>query len=398
MNITLFLQEDLKPYLLSSRFHCDAMHCYWSNGAVNCEIGLFFTEASRLVSLTRTHLTDFLQKQLDKAYGKRQYWKSLPCETVTVRWFCRNFRNFTFDGILCYGSVRWVSSFATICAFFETPLASHSKNFGRQAQTLMQCMVWQSCSGCTWRHIWKRTPQRRYVPNTTSVYILKAKRWRQASYWIVFLGNGKNTFKNALAPRIKRLHGFEKAILLRWLEADAESASQFSGDEIILKAMQDTSVRDDIRIAKHLQCQWGEIQSGNMAVWSKDHGMQIIGCIQKTLSLYRQKGFNSFYCFGMATAWLSIRTGSFYISCDLNWYLTNNEILADMSDAANWDQHLSLSWEPDYRFLAGCSDFLWSRWKQTNEEVSVPLSLYGTALRISYYSVDLAACEVWLLR
>ena len=61
-----FLDPGIKPYLQPSRFHYDAMHCYWSNGQVNCEVGLFFTEATRLAGITRNQLELFFSSCWDR--------------------------------------------------------------------------------------------------------------------------------------------------------------------------------------------------------------------------------------------------------------------------------------------------------------------------------------------
>ena len=50
---------NISRYLQPSQCHYDAMHCYWSSGQVNCEVGLFYTEAVRLAGLTRQHLEMF---------------------------------------------------------------------------------------------------------------------------------------------------------------------------------------------------------------------------------------------------------------------------------------------------------------------------------------------------
>ena len=55
-----FLDPGLSRYLQPSACHYDAMHCYWSIGQVNCEVGLFWTEAVRLAGVQRGQLEAFL--------------------------------------------------------------------------------------------------------------------------------------------------------------------------------------------------------------------------------------------------------------------------------------------------------------------------------------------------
>eukprot|EP00435_Cladocopium_sp_Y103_P063121 s590_g24.t1 len=62
-----FLQPDLCAYLQPTAFQYDAMHCYWSNGQVNCEVGLFFTEAVRLANLDTLQLASFFDRRWKRA-------------------------------------------------------------------------------------------------------------------------------------------------------------------------------------------------------------------------------------------------------------------------------------------------------------------------------------------
>ena len=61
-----FLDPGLSRYLQPSACHYDAMHCYWSNGQVNCEVGLFWTEAVRLAGVQRGQLEAFLGRPWKK--------------------------------------------------------------------------------------------------------------------------------------------------------------------------------------------------------------------------------------------------------------------------------------------------------------------------------------------
>ena len=85
-----FLQPDISAYLQPTAFQYDAMHCYWSNGQVNCEVGLFFSQAVRLANLDNTQLTHFLKEHGEelrfalrrvavfKACSTTSYWEKIP--------------------------------------------------------------------------------------------------------------------------------------------------------------------------------------------------------------------------------------------------------------------------------------------------------------------------------
>ena len=63
-------------------------------------------------------------------------------------------------------------------------------------------------------------------------------------------------FKNVICPKITRLQGFEKSILLRFLEYDLTNLENFTGNRVALKAEMGAS-KGGVKVAKGLVGSFG---------------------------------------------------------------------------------------------------------------------------------------------
>ena len=98
-----------------------------------------------------------------------------------------------------------------------------------------------------------------------------------------FPGERKNAvFKNVICPKITRLQGFEKSILLRFIEYDLTNLENFTGNRVALKADMGVT-RAGVKLAKGLVCSWGEVKSGHILLIGAGEAMQVIGCMQEFL-------------------------------------------------------------------------------------------------------------------
>jgi hypothetical protein len=96
-----------------------------------------------------------------------------------------------------------------------------------------------------------------------------------------FPGERKNkTFKNVLCPNISRLQGFEKAVLLRWLEYDLQSLETFTDNVLLLAQFESIG---NVRVGKGLRCYWGEIKAGHILLLNETTAVEVLGCTQENL-------------------------------------------------------------------------------------------------------------------
>eukprot|EP00438_Fugacium_kawagutii_P004574 Skav230699 [mRNA] locus=scaffold1495:145031:146830:+ [translate_table: standard] len=285
-----FIQTDLQQYLKPSHFHYDSMHCYWSNGQVNCEVGLFFSAACRIAGLSRNQLETYFKSNWQRNIG------SGNLENL----FSQKLLKMDSD---YKGDADQTMEILPLLAYFATEMFSDHEEFLPHVASLQA--LWHVAAQIldakhNIDHIHGLTVlQRKHLQFFTEVYgperirpkhhfagHIEAQALESGILLDCFPGERKNqVFKHTLAPRISRLHGFEKAILLRWLETDIEKMGAFTGEDIILKAQVDCMATEEARIAKHLQCQWGEINAGRVLLFDKETAMQVIGCMRRTLDV-----------------------------------------------------------------------------------------------------------------
>ena len=355
-----FLDPGIKPYLQPSRFHYDAMHCYWSNGQVNCEVGLFFTEATRLAGITRNQLELFFSSCWDRTNASGIDTSGNLKDLVSAK--------LLKEGQDYKGSASQCLDVLPLLGFFAIEMLDNCEEMRPHVRSLIA--LWRVTShilnakNCIDTIHGLQKLQQAHLELFITCYTADKVRPKHhfASHieqqaldagilLDCFPGERKNnTFKHVLCPRISRLEGFEKAILLRWQEHDAEKLNSFTRDEIILRAQLDSSSTENVRVARHVFCCWGDIKAGNVMMMDEHSAIQVLGCVQE-----------------------KVQTGS------------------------GVEDRISVA-GVKLRFVAGGpkSSMLWSRWAKTKDDLIVPLQALQTALRTTFCSKD--ANEIIILR
>lgn len=290
-----FLDEELKNYLQPSRCHYDAMHCYWSNGQVNVEIGLFYTQAVQMAGLVRKDLESFLDDGWKRTNASGTEGSGNLANLVSVK---------LLKVDLDYkGSASQTLELLPLLACFAVERLSKCKKLKPHIDSLLA--LWEVTShilhakNCVDSVHGLQSLQKTHLELFISCYgpqCVKPKHHfashiekQSLSAGILldcFPGERKNnTFKHVLCPRINRLDKFEKSILLRWLEHDAEKLSSFHNDEIILRAQMNASSSSSTKVAKHVECIWGQVDAGSFVLVSPDSAIKVLGCMQKHLNL-----------------------------------------------------------------------------------------------------------------
>ena len=287
-----FLDEELAAYLQPSRFHYDAMHCYWSNGQVNCELGLFFAAATEHGTLTRKQLQDFLSLRWKRTLASGIQIDG-PLAALVSSKLLKAECDYKGSASQCLELLPLVACFAVTemqrIASMEAHVQSlqalwkvtshilQAKNslddiHGLQALQKDHLMKFCSCYGPT-----RIRPKHHFASHIE-------KQALEAGILLdCFPGERKNnTFKNRLAPLIDRLQGFERSILLRWLEHDAEGLTNYACDDINLRAELDCS-SSKTRIAKHVDCVWGSVQAGSYVLMKDNSAFQVVACSKTQL-------------------------------------------------------------------------------------------------------------------
>lgn len=102
-----------------------------------------------------------------------------------------------------------------------------------------------------------------------------------------FPGERKNgVFKNTLCVHISRLHGFEKAVLQRWLELDLNKFDSFVvKPSLNVKKIQDNTGPKNLEVAKGMVSMWGPIKNGNIYLLNESKAVQVLGCTMCKVSL-----------------------------------------------------------------------------------------------------------------
>lgn len=288
-----FLDRDLQEYLQPSRFHYDAMHCYWSNGQVNCELGLFFTAATKLAGLKREDVILFFSSQWNRtnASGLSTAGNLVDLVSTKLLKLDTDYK----------GSASQCLEVLPLLAFYALEVFQEVEALQPHIRSL--CALWEvsahilNAKQCIDAVHGLQTLQEKHLKLFIECYTKDCVRPKHHLAMHIqqqaldagilldcFPGERKNNiFKHTLAPRINRLEGFEKSILLRWLEHDAEKLDNFKSDQIVLRAQLSTSASEDVRAAKHVECIEGDILAGSMMLFDDKFAIQVIGCMQEPL-------------------------------------------------------------------------------------------------------------------
>ena len=239
-----FLDEDISRYLQPSQCHYDAMHCYWRNGQVNFEVGFFYTEAVRLAGLTRQHLEMFFDSGWRKTYSIGGAL-SRSLKGLVNQKLLREGQDYKGDAGQCLDSLPLLCFFAIEILSARDELQPHinpsalcnvashiltAKNnveavHGLQSLQSKHLQLFVECYGTD-----KARPKHHFAGH------IEAQALQSGVLLDCFPGERKNAvFTNVLCPKITRSQGFEKSILLRFLEYDLTNLENFTGNRVALK-------------------------------------------------------------------------------------------------------------------------------------------------------------------
>lgn len=288
-----FLDEGISRYLQLSQCHYDAMHCYWSNGQVNCEVGFFYTEAVRIAGLTRSHLEMFFDSGWRKTCSIGGALSPGSLKGLVNQKILKEGQDYKGDAgqcldilpLLCFFAIQIMNAcdelqphIKSLCALWH--VTSHiltAKNnveavHGLQRLQSKHLQLFVECYGVD-----KVRPKHHFAGH------IEQQAVQSGVLLDCFPGERKNAvFKNVLCPKITRLHGFEKSILLRFLEYDLTNLEKFAGNRVTLKT-EVGEAKDGIKLSKGLVCSWGEVKSGHIFLVGPGEAMQVIGCMQEFL-------------------------------------------------------------------------------------------------------------------
>lgn len=289
-----FLDPGLSRYLQPSACHYDAMHCYWSNGQVNCEVGLFWTEAVRLAGVQRGQLEAFLGCPWKKTTSIGGALSPHSLKSLVSNKLLREGQDYRGDAGQCLDILPLLGFFAenvlagcaelgphikSLCALWQvtTHILTAKNNFaavrGLQNLQSKHLALFVECYGPD-----KVRPKHHFASH------IEKQTLDSKILLDCFPGERKNgIFKNQLCPKITRLQGFEKSILLRFLEWDLTNIESCVGTTTVLKQELQQGSKDGTTIAKGLVCRWGEIKSGHILLMKPDEALQVVGCIKRSL-------------------------------------------------------------------------------------------------------------------
>lgn len=287
-----FLDDEVKRLLQPSQCHYDAMHCYWSNGQVCQECGLFFTEAVGLAGVTREQLEHFMDLGWKKTTSIGGALSPGSLKQLVSPKLLKEGADYKGDAgqcldllpLLCFFALQCLNECEALQPYINSLVALwrvtskilHAKNSVEEVRGLQRLQtqhldLFIQCYGSN-----KVRPKHHFAGH------IEEQTLQSGVLLDCFVGERKNKcFKNVLCPMVSRLQGFEKSILQRFLETDLTSLESFNGNKIILKQLLDTCSDETIKMAKALSCIWGEIKAGHIFLRSSQEAMQVVGCMER---------------------------------------------------------------------------------------------------------------------
>lgn len=284
-----FLQPDISAYLQPTAFQYDAMHCYWSNGQVNCEVGLFFSQAVRLANLDNRQLTHFFERTWRRT--QIRFEKSCSLQSLFHHKLLRKDSDYKGDAVQTL-------EILPLLAFFASQELQYCQELAPNIQSLVA--LWhvtthilnakqnidaihglQRLQEIHLEYFVQAYSEEKVRPKHHIAGHIEQQALETGVLLDCFPGERKNkTFKNVLCPNISRLQGFEKAVLLRWLEYDLQSLETFTDNVLLLAQFESIG---NVRVGKGLRCYWGEIKAGHILLLNETTAVEVLGCTQENL-------------------------------------------------------------------------------------------------------------------
>ena len=287
-----FLDDEVKRLLQPSQCHYDAMHCYWSNGQVCQECGLFFTEAVRLGGITREQLEHYMDLGWKKTTSIGGALSPGSLKQLVSPKILREGVDFKGDAgqcldllpLMCFFALQCLNECQALQPYIKSLVALwrvtshilHAKNNVEEVRGLQRLQsqhleLFIQCYGTS-----KVRPKHHFAGH------IEQQALESGVLLDCFVGERKNKcFKNVLCPMVSKLQGFEKAILQRFLETDLTNLESFTGNQVVLKQLLDTCSEDNTKMAKALSCIWGEVKAGHILLRSAQEAMQVVGCMER---------------------------------------------------------------------------------------------------------------------
>ena len=291
-----FVCPEVSRFLTPKQVHYDAMHIYWSNGMVNQEIGLFLSAAKDLVGFKVADFETFLNSN----------WHKSSCIGASLS--DKTLLQLVYPKLIPYGADY--KGTATQClellpllAFFAVEILDGCQELKEHIKSLT--LLWlvttkvltakQDVTAVTGL----RDVQVQHFLLFRSVYGIEAIRPKhhfslhleeQAMQSSIladcFPGERKNgVFKNTLCVNISRLHGFERAILQRWMELDLNKFNGFVVKPSLNVKKIESTGQNNLEVAKGMVSMWGPIKNGNIYLLNESKAIQVLGCTMCKVSL-----------------------------------------------------------------------------------------------------------------
>ena len=346
------LKNPLWAVLRPSDFVYDMMHSYFSNGIVGQELGLFLEAA-----LTKTPLT---RQDLEQAIVACN-WKAA---SSLLRGVCvkRLLHSKLFKAGVDYkGDAGQTLSLLPLMAYVATTSLIGFDALKKNVDSLVALNVVVMCiltSKQTADSAVQLIPlqethlvcfQEAYGPSSTRPkhhYSFHAMEQvlSQGLLLDTFPTERKHKlFKNALAEQIKRLHRFERSVLLRWVEADLDRSGMMLPQKALLQPLRQQPF-SNVEISRGLQHDLGKFENGDVLLFGES-----------------------------ITAFLFLAG----CRCETSGFSLVLQALEHMESGPH---------------------FSWSKWKVTQHFTTMPLDAAVNHVRTSWYSVDAAEQTLLLLR
>lgn len=275
-NASVFvLDPELAAIMQPSRFVYDAMHVIWGNGIANQEIGLFWQAATshgathaNFVALlnanweptsTQYRLKTLASPKLLKTDGSD--YKGSCTQTleilVLLTYFAKEMLA-EIEGLSLH--MASLTALASLCAKILDAKINPNEAAGLRELQSHHLRCFKACYGAELCR-----PKHHYGCH------LEPQCSKSGCLMDTFPTERKHkVFKQDLAPRITRLHGFEQSILLRWIEHDVEAIqdAKFMAWEP-QQPFKDQPF-DAFKFGRRLQCQHNSYKINDLLMFKDD--------------------------------------------------------------------------------------------------------------------------------
>ncbi|CAK8986339.1 Uncharacterized protein SCF082_LOCUS508, partial [Durusdinium trenchii] len=342
-----------KKFLQPSRVQYDAMHIYFSNGIVGQELGLIFSAAMD-AGLNQEALGNFLALP----------WAA-PQSKKIAAFQLRELAKLLKRGSDFKGDASQTLHMLPLMAFFSSEVLSGIEALSLQCASLeklnLVCLQIQASKQNAKAANGLSDAQRSHFQAFKAAYASEAARPKHhyafhleaqvaasACMLDCFTCERKNKKFISIAENIVKLQDFEKSVLLRWLEADAEQCLRLTEDMPDHEVLSSPSallppdvLGEHVTISKCMYCPWGTISAGDFFLEGQDAAYKILACM--------------------------LRDGS-------------GEVLALQHD----------------RLLSRGPEMSWSKWSNGNRAVLIPVEIVMHMAAVSFACADDG--QIYLLR